>query len=110
MQNLKGTGSVLVNDGFQSAMNQFRAEAETLFSQGTLFEQLMKRCILADPLYADRFSDAWLCGEWVQQQEGIDEKDTGIDLVAGERNGGYCAIQCKSYARHLAVAPSRWSS
>ena len=30
--------------------------------------------------------------------EGLDQTDIGIDLVAREREGGYCAIQCKCYA------------
>lgn len=48
-----------------------------------------------DPIYAQRFSDVWMWSQW----PGRDGKgDTGIDLVARERDtGGYCAVQCKFY-------------
>ena len=84
--------------GFQGALDHIRQEAETLFSQGRLFERLMKRYFLKDPLYSDRFSDVWLYGEWARKQHDFDSRDTGIDLVAEEHDGGHCAIQCKCYA------------
>ena len=42
----------------------------------------------------------WLWKEWSKQQPafGFDGADFGIDLVAKEREGGFCAIQCKCYA------------
>ena len=43
-------------------------------------------------LYIDQFSDVWLWSEWTR------DPDTGIDLVAKDRAGGHCAIQCKFYA------------
>jgi len=36
--------------------------------------------------------------EWAATRQDFDGADTGIDLVAEERNGGHCAIQCKCYA------------
>ena len=35
---------------------------------------------------------------------GFTGNDTGIDLVAGERTGGYCAIQCKCYAKGTRIS------
>ena len=49
------------------------------------------------PLYGDRFSDVWLWSEW-RQRRPESGPDIGIDLVAEERDGGYCAIQCKCHA------------
>ena len=92
-----------MKDGFQQALDRIRGEAETLFSQGKFFEQLMKRYFLTDPLYSDRFSDVWLYGEWAKRQAGFDARDTGIDLVAEERSGEYCAIQCKCYAPNTRI-------
>lgn len=61
---------------------------------GARFERLMKAYLKTDPLYAERFSDVWLWSEWPDNGRSA---DTGIDLVARERDGGYCAIQCKFY-------------
>lgn len=51
--------------------------------------------LTTDPLYQQQFSDVWLWMDW-RGREG--KTDTGIDLVAKDREGdGYCAIQCKFY-------------
>ncbi|MFE9185630.1 DEAD/DEAH box helicase [Micromonospora haikouensis] len=58
----------------------------------------MQQYLRLDPLYAARFSDVWLWSEW---PDNGGQSDTGIDLVARERDGqGYCAIQCKFYEPH----------
>ncbi len=44
-------------------------------------------------MYRNRFSKVWLWAEWPK----YDGHDTGIDLVAQERDGSLCAIQCKCY-------------
>ncbi|WP_072691531.1 DEAD/DEAH box helicase [Rhodococcus marinonascens] len=63
--------------------------------RGERFERLMAQYLRLDPLFADRFEQVWMWSQW----PGRDGKpDTGIDLVALEREtGGYCAIQCKFY-------------
>ena len=58
----------------------------------------MKKYFGEDPVCKGRFSQVWLWSEWASIQPGFDGTDTGIDLVAEEREGGYCAIQCKCYA------------
>ena len=63
--------------------------------KGDLFENLMKDYLQTEPLYADRFSKVW---KWMEWPERGSMPDTGIDLVAEERTGGVCAIQCKFYA------------
>ncbi|MDE0098911.1 MAG: DEAD/DEAH box helicase family protein, partial [Truepera sp.] len=82
---------------FQRTLDHIRSIADSKAHQGRLFERLMKAYFLQDPLYQERFSDVWLWSEWAGLQ-GFSATDTGIDLVAEERNGGYCAIQCKCYA------------
>jgi predicted helicase len=63
-------------------------------SKGSQFERLIKAFLLSDPPYADQYADVWLWSEW----PGRDGKpDTGIDLVAERRDGGFTAIQCKFY-------------
>jgi predicted helicase len=72
---------------------------ETSFSQrekGDRFERLMQAYLRTEPGYVECYSDVWRWSEW-SGNEGLG--DTGIDLVARERDeDGYCAIQCKFYA------------
>jgi predicted helicase len=71
---------------------QFRDSAANEREKGDRFETLMAEYLRCDPLYSDHFSEVWKWIEW----PGRDGKpDTGIDLVAKERSGGLCAIQCK---------------
>lgn len=74
---------------------ELRATATDERDKGDKFEQLMVAYLRTDPLYADRYSNVWRWTDW----PGRDGKpDTGIDLVAEERDGsGLCAIQCKFY-------------
>ena len=87
-----------IDYGFQRVLDHIRSIAESESHKGRLFERLMKAYFTQDPLYRDRFSNVWLWSEWPSHYPGFDAKDTGIDLVAEEREGGYCAIQCKCYA------------
>jgi predicted helicase len=72
---------------------------ETSFSErekGDRFERLMQAYLRTEPRYVECYSDVWRWSEWQGNEGG---GDTGIDLVARERDGdGYCAIQCKFYA------------
>ncbi len=63
--------------------------------RGLLFEKLMQAFLLKDK-EQQRFSNVWLWSEWAEQQQ-ISKTDTGIDLVAQQRDGTLCAIQCKFY-------------
>ena len=87
-----------MTDGFQRTLDHIRSIADSEAHKGRLFERLMKTYFVKDPLYRDRFSRVWLWSEWARMRPGFDGPDTGIDLVAKERDGGYCAIQCKCYA------------
>ena len=86
-----------MSDGFQDVLDHIRSIASTEAEKGRLFERLMKAYLRKDPVYRDRFRDVWLWSDWAVRQPGFDGTDTGIDLVADERDGGYCAIQCKCY-------------
>ena len=87
-----------MNKGFQRVLDYLISVAENQARQGREFERLMKAYFVQDPVYKDRFSDVWLWSEWARRKPGFDATDTGIDLVARERNGGYCAIQCKCHS------------
>jgi predicted helicase len=63
--------------------------------KGDKFERLMAAYLRTDVTWSDRFSDVWLWHEWPGRHG---KPDTGIDLVAREReSGGLTAIQCKFY-------------
>lgn len=58
----------------------------------------MKTYFTEAPLYETRFVQVLHWAEWASERPDFDGTDTGIDLVAEERDGGYCAIQCKCYS------------
>ncbi|MFB8025336.1 MULTISPECIES: DEAD/DEAH box helicase [unclassified Streptomyces] len=74
-----------IRDGF--AVNRDR---------GTRFEELMVRYLSTDPQWTEQFTRVWMWSDWPGAEH--DKRDTGIDLVAQDREtGGFCAIQCKFY-------------
>ena len=87
-----------MNNSFQAVLDHIRSISDSEARKGRLFERLMKTYFIEDPLYRERFSHVWLWTEWALQRDEFNGRDFGIDLVAEEREGGYCAIQCKCYA------------
>ncbi len=83
---------------FQEMLDQIRAVSDSEREKGSRFERVMKKFFIEDPWYRERFSNVWLWPEWAARRRDFDGSDTGVDLVAEEREGGYCAIQCKCYA------------
>ncbi|EQD70624.1 helicase, partial [mine drainage metagenome] len=73
---------------------KIRSHVSTPQGQGQVFERLIKAFLCEDPLFKERFGQVWLWSEWPGRRG---EHDSGIDLVAAERDGGLCAIQCKFY-------------
>ncbi|MBV9026659.1 MAG: DEAD/DEAH box helicase [Streptomycetaceae bacterium] len=64
--------------------------------RGTRFEELMLQYLSTDPQWTKQFSRVWMWADWPGAE--TDKRDTGIDLVAQDREtGGFCAIQCKFY-------------
>lgn len=77
-------------------LDDLRRTATDERDKGDKFEHLMAAYLRTDPMYATRFSDVWLWRDWPDRRR---KPDTGIDLVAQERDTGYlCAIQCKFYS------------
>ena len=91
---------------FERILAQLRAQAESTAHQGQLFEQLMKRFFELDPIYANRFKKVWLWQKWPD----CPGPDMGIDLVAEESEGGFCAIQCKFYKPEITISKSQIDS
>ena len=92
-----------VETGFQGALNYIRESAAPQYLIGNEFERLMKQYLSVDPLYKERFTDVYLWKEWAALRTEYDGVDIGIDLVARESNGEYCAIQCKCFAEDTRV-------
>ena len=93
-----------MNNGFERVLDHIRSIADSEAQKGRLFERLMKKFFAEDPWYKERFSNVWLWSEWAARQPGFDGADTGIDLVAEEREGGFCAVQCKCYAPETRIS------
>ena len=94
--------STVVDRGFQSILYYIDEQSSSPYRKGELFEKLMREYFLKDPIYQDSFSDVYLWREWAALK-GLEGTDTGIDLVAQERTGGYCAIQCKCYGPNTRI-------
>ena len=92
------------NPGFQSVLNYIRERATSEYRKGELFERLMLTYLTEDPDYKEQFSEVYLYKQWASDRTDFDANDIGIDLVAKERHGGYCAIQCKCYAEDTRIA------
>ena len=87
-------------------LGSFRTAAVTEREKGTYFEELTRTYLRHEATYRDLYSDVWLYADWTKEQ-GIDGKDTGIDLVA-KTNGTneFHAIQSKFYAKDYRVQKS----
>ena len=92
------------NPGFQSTLDYIRERATSEYRKGERFERLMLTYLTEDPDYKEQFSEVYLYKDWAELQTGYDANDIGIDLVAKERHGGYCAIQCKCYAEDTRIS------
>jgi len=82
-------------------LEHYRTIATNEVDKGRKFERLGKFFLLNDLRFKERFSDVWLWSEFPLNE---DKPDTGIDLVAKERDAeGYCAIQCKFYGESTTI-------
>ena len=80
---------------FYDVLSELAAGAQRLADKGYQFERLVKAFLEQDQTQARRFSQVWLWSDW---PDNGGRHDTGIDLVAKEReSGGLVAIQCKFY-------------
>ena len=85
------------NLNFQSVLDYIDDISSSAARKGILFEKLMQQYFLIDPIYQERFSEVYLYKEWAALHPSRNPRDLGIDLVAAEQDGTYCAIQCKCY-------------
>jgi len=82
----------------QAILKSYREAAVTEREKGTYFEELILCYLRNEASYRDLYSQVWTYADWAKAQ-GIDKRDTGIDLVAQTSGTGeFHAIQCKLYA------------
>ena len=99
-----------MKSGFEKTLDYIRNKASSEKRKGELFEQLMKAFFEKDSIYSERFTKVWLWQEWAvegRREAGLDPTaatDIGIDLVAKEANGEFCAIQCKCYDSNTTIS------
>ena len=86
----------------RDVLEEFREHSLDERAKGALFEQLMKDFLKTDTQYGRLFDEVWL---WSEYPERGNRADTGIDLVARERDTGeLVAIQCKFYAPQTLIS------
>ena len=93
---------------FDVVLDHVRALSKTEAQKGRLFERVMKAYFEQAPNYKARFQTVWLWKGWRAHYQGLTGMDLGpdrgIDLVAENFDGEYCAIQCKCYAAQYKVS------
>ncbi|MFF4991702.1 DEAD/DEAH box helicase [Streptosporangium saharense] len=79
----------------QEVLEELNSSSVSGWDKGDKFERLIATYLRTDSSWSSRFGKVWLWNEW----PGRDGKpDTGIDLVAQEREtGALTAVQCKFY-------------
>lgn len=84
-------------------LTQFRMAAVTEREKGSYFEELIVTYLRNEASYRDLYAQVWTYADWAAAQ-GLDKRDTGIDLVAQTQGtGAFHAIQCKFYAEDYRV-------
>ncbi|OZB78559.1 MAG: damage-inducible protein [Halothiobacillus sp. 13-55-115] len=90
----------------QHLLETYRDAAQTEREKGTYFEHLIIAYLRNEASYVDLYERVWTYSDWADEQ-GLDKRDTGIDLVAQVRGTGeFHAIQCKFYAPDYRVQKS----
>ena len=87
---------------FQDVLGVLASKSRSESEKGRVFESLVKAFIEMDKAQARRFDRAWL---WSEYPNRNGRQDTGIDIVARERDGGgLVAVQCKFYAPDATIS------
>lgn len=90
----------------RTLLDSYRQAAISEREKGTYFEDLICTYLRNEATYRDLYSDVWTYKDWAAAQ-GLDGRDTGIDLVARTQGTGeFHAIQCKFYAEGYRIQKS----
>lgn len=86
---------------FDDLINQINTVSKDVQRErGTLFEKLTLAYLKNEPTYKALYQNVWLLSE-VPESYDIPKKDTGVDLVAEQKNGDLVAIQAKFYTNKV---------
>lgn len=89
---------------FDDLINQINTVSNDVQRErGTLFEKLTLAYLKNEPTYKALYQNVWLLSE-VPESYSIPKKDTGVDLVAEQKNGDLVAIQAKFYTNKVGKA------
>lgn len=89
-------------------LDQYRKVAFDEYDKGAHFERLMQAFLKTEPQYAELYDEVW---RWSEYPERGNRPDTGIDLVARNRDtGDLTAIQCKFFAPKTTVTKAMLDS
>jgi len=84
-------------------LDTYRAASASEREKGTYFEELICAYLRNEATYRDLYDKVWMYGDWAKEQ-GLDGRDTGIDLVARTQGTSeFHAIQCKLYAEDYRI-------
>lgn len=90
----------------QKLLDTYRKASLSEREKGTYFEELIVCYLRNEATYRDLYDRVWTYSEWAHEQ-GLDKRDTGIDLVARTAGTGEIhAIQCKLYAEDYKLQKS----
>ncbi|TCO72636.1 hypothetical protein [Chromatocurvus halotolerans] len=65
-------------------LDSYRAASVTEREKGTYFEELIYTHLRHEATYRDLYERIWTYSDWAKEQ-GLDGRDTGIDLVANSQ-------------------------
>lgn len=89
-------------------LEQYREVAFTEYDKGAHFERLMQAFLRTEPQYEALYDEVW---RWSEYPERGTRTDTGIDLVARNRDTGeLTAIQCKFFSPKTTVTKAMLDS
>ncbi|WP_320163454.1 type ISP restriction/modification enzyme [uncultured Trichococcus sp.] len=100
----------VIRHSFDQIVQNLEREKMVQRDRGTLFELLISAYLKNEPMYARLFDEVWLLNE-VPGEYKIPKKDTGVDLVARNRETGeLVAVQCKYYSKDTTIQKSHIDS
>lgn len=77
-------------------LDQFQRDSVTNRELGTYFEELTIKYLTTEPAYRQLYREVLPHAEWAARMD-LDQRDTGIDLVAVTQENEFHAVQCKFY-------------
>ncbi|WP_214802414.1 type ISP restriction/modification enzyme [Exiguobacterium sp. ERU656] len=99
-----------IQHSFDTLIRSLEGDRMVQRDRGTLFELLVVAYLKNEPMYARLFDEVWMLHN-VPEDYKIPKKDTGVDLVARNRETGkLVAIQCKYYSKDTTIHKSHIDS